>query len=108
MGCTQNHQLIGNALDFIDLVAQVSSSVWSASLFFFYLPTLYHFLISKTKEAQGSSFNPTQLSTNQGNPGSGNYEDDIFAYAAPGPNLITKMIAALEWHLMFKNLLKVK
>lgn len=47
---------------------------------------LYHVLISKTKKAQGSSSNPTQLSTNQGNPGSGNYEDDIFAYAPLGPN----------------------
>lgn len=43
MGCTQEHELIANCLDFVNTEAQVSIENLSPNLFF-YLPTFYHFL----------------------------------------------------------------
>lgn len=52
MGCSQDHQLIANCLNFVDSEAHVSLDNLSPSLFY-YLPTFYHFLVGKLKMAQG-------------------------------------------------------
>lgn len=49
--CTHDHQLIANCLDFIDSEAQVRTSNLSPGMFF-YLPTLFHFIVNSSKETQ--------------------------------------------------------
>lgn len=49
VGCTHDHKLISNCLDFIDSKAQVHVSGLSPNLYH-YLPSLYHFLVKLLKE----------------------------------------------------------
>lgn len=48
----EDHQLIANFMDFVNSKAQVSFDNLSPNLLY-YLPTSYHFLVSKLKMAQG-------------------------------------------------------
>lgn len=61
---THDHQLIVNFLDFIDIEAQVSALNLSTYLFY-YLPTLFKFLVHTTKATQfkdpASERSPTPL-----------------------------------------------
>lgn len=49
MGCTQDHKLISNCLDFIDSKAKVSYNGLSPNLCY-YLPSLYHYLVNHLKK----------------------------------------------------------
>lgn len=86
MGHTQDHQLIANYLDFVDSEAQVSFDNLSPNLFF-YLPTFYHFLVSKMKMTQAHE--PTEPLLQSTSIGKHLFEeiDKLSEYASP--SLIT-------------------
>lgn len=51
VGCSHDHQLIANCLDFLDTEAQVNLFGFSPNILFF-LSTLFHFIVNQTKESQ--------------------------------------------------------
>lgn len=82
MGCTQDHQLIANYLDFINTRAQVSIDNLSLNLLF-YLFNLFHSLDAKQKRPNPGTHYPISVSLSLSKPTSGDKDKDLSAYASP-------------------------